>query len=422
MVDTRTGLMGRITLTAACVVLYRIGSSTPLPTVRPETVAALAENPGDTLWQQFAGTPMSSLAFFAVGVVPFVTSGLVLQLLRNVLPALRNLEDTGDARERLRRLRRDVLLLLASLQALVVVTGHRRPGHAAASAIGAGIPDAAASFALLLLGFGLTGLIAGVITRYGTGSGVSVLLLTNVLAVVGARLNTLLPELTPGMLAWGGGLLGVGLLLVIVGTRSHHVLSVRSARLDNAASAPPVELRAHILQGGVITLIFAASLLGVVVGLLRPVLDLFGRGDALTVGSPAETALYLLLVVVFARLQFRVVLDPVDVANDLVKRKYFLDGIRPGWPTADRISGMSNSAAVALLLVLLPLTVSSSLGGPLSGGVTVLVPASTLLLVGGIGIELLRGVRDGAHAPLGAPPLETVHVGRSPWDEPAART
>jgi len=415
-VNPRTGLLGRIALTAGCVVLYRIGSATPLPTVRTDTLASLKNTPGDALWQQFVGTPLSSVSFFAVGIVPFVTAGLVLQLLRNVVPALRAMEDTGDARERLRRLNRGVVVVLASLQALVVVLGHRRPGHAAASAIDTGLLPAATTFALLMLGFGLTGLLAGLVSRHGTGSGISVLLLAGVLATSGARLRTLLPELTPAMLAWGGALVAVGLLLVVVGTRSHHVLSVRSARLDLAAVPAPVEMRAHILQGGILTLIFAATLLGVVTGTLRPVLGLIGRDSLLSVGSPLETGIYLLLVVALARLQFRVTLDPVDVANDLAKRNYFLDGTRPGWPTAGRISGMSNSAAVALLLILLPMTVSSSLGGPLSGGVTVLLPASTLLLVGSIGIELLRTLRDGSRTPPAAPRLETVRVGRSPWD------
>ena len=412
----RKEFLRRVLLTGGCVVLYRIGNSVPLPHIRTEVLEVLKNTPGDALWQQFVGTPLSSVSFFAVGIVPFITAGLLMQLLRSAVPWLRDLDGGSAAQERLRRVQRAVTLVIAALQALVIVAGHRQVRHGAVSAIPDGAGPTLVSFALLLLGFLLTGLLAGMISKHGIGTGVSVLLLGNVLATSGAQLRTLLPELTPGMLLWGGALLTVGVLLAVVGMRSHHVLLVRAGRLDLAGQPAPTEMRAHILQGGVLTLIFAATLLGVVTGAVRPILGIFGRADLLSVGTPLETVLYFLLVVGLARLQLRVTLDPVDVANNLAKQGYFLDGVRPGWATADRVSGMSNSAAVALLLLLLPMTLASSFGGSLSGGVTVLLPASTLLLVSSVGIELLRTVRDGTRAPVRAPRLETVAVGASPWD------
>lgn len=412
----RNEFLRRVLLTVACIALYRIGSSVPLPTIRRDVLEVLKNTPGDALWQQFVGTPLSSVSFFAVGIVPFITAGLVIQLLRSALPWLRDADGSSASPERLRRVTRATMLVIASLQALVIVLGHREVRHGAVSAIADGVAPMLVSFVLLLLGFLLTGLLAGTISRHGIGSGVSVLLLANLLATSGSQLRTLLPELTTSMLLWAATLLVVGMLLAVVGMRSHHLLLVRAGRLDLAGQAAPIEMRAHILQGGVLTLIFAATLLGVVTGVARPILGLFGEADLLSVGTPLETVLYFLLVVGLARLQLRVTLDPVDVANSLAKQNYFLDGVRPGWATADRISGMSNSAAVALLLLLLPMTLASSIGGPLTGGVTVLLPASTLLLASSVGIELLRTIRDGTRRPITAPPLEIVGVGRSPWD------
>jgi preprotein translocase subunit SecY len=409
----------RVLLTVACIALYRVGSSVPLPTIRGEILEVLKNTPGDALWQQFVGTPLSSVSFFAVGIIPFITASLVIQLLRSALPWLRNADGTSATQERLRRVTRATMLVIATLQALVIVLGHREVRHGAVSAIADGPVPALVSFVLLLMGFLLTGLIAGTISRHGIGSGVSVLLLVNLLGASGAQLRTLLPELTPTMLLWAGGLLVVGMLLAVVGMRSHHLLLVRTGRLDLAGQAAPIEMRAYILQGGVLTLIFAATLLGVVTGIVRPILGLFGQADALSVGTPLETVLYFILVIGLARLQLRVTLDPVDVANNLAKQNYFLDGVRPGWATADRVSGMSNSAAAGLLLLLLPMTLASSIGGPLTGGVTVLLPASTLLLASTVGIELLRTIRDGTRRPIAPPPLGAVTVGQSPWDTSA---
>lgn len=418
----RNDFLRRVLLTIACVALYRVGSSVPLPTIRHDVLEVLKNTPGDALWQQFVGTPLSSVSFFAVGIVPFVTAGLVIQLLRSALPWLRGTDGTSTSQERLRRVTRAAMLGIASVQALIIALGHREVRHGAVSAIAGGAVPLVASFVLLLLGFLLTGLIAGTISRHGIGSGVSVLLLANLLATSGSQLRTLLPELTAEMLLWAALLLVIGMLLAVVGMRSHHLLLVRAGRLDLAGQAAPIEMRAHILQGGVLTLIFAATLLGVVTGIARPLLGLFGEADLLSVGTPLETVLYFLLVVGLARLQLRVTLDPVDVANNLAKQNYFLDGVRPGWATADRISGMSNSAAVALLLLLLPMTLTSSIGGPLTGGVTVLLPASTLLLASTVGIEVLRTVRDGTRRPLRAPRLEFVDAGRSPWDPSPTRS
>jgi preprotein translocase subunit SecY len=415
-VTVDSGFLRRVLLTAACVALHRVGSAVPLPTVRSETLAVLKNTPGDALWQQFVGTPLSSVSFFAIGIVPFVTAGLVLQLLRGIIPALK--QSGGESQERIRRINRAAVLAIAVVQAAIIALGHREVRHGAVSAIAPGVLPLLVSFVLLLLGFLLTGLLAGTISRHGVGGGVSVLLLANVLATSGARLWDLLPELTLPMLLWGGGLLGVGILLAVVGMCSHHLLLVRAGRLDLTAQPAPTEMRAHILQGGVLTLIFAATMLGVVTGIVRPVLGLIGEADLLSVGAPLETILYFLLVVGLARLQLRVTLDPVDVANSLARQNYFLDGVRPGWPTADRIAGMSNSAALALLLLLLPMTLASSLGGQLSGGVTVLLPASTLLLVSSVGIEILRTVRDATHRRVDAPRLVAVSVGSSPWDTP----
>jgi len=419
-VSPRNDFLRRVLLTSACIALYRVGNSVPLPTIRAEVLEVLKNTPGDALWQQFVGTPLSSVSFFAVGIVPFITAGLVIQLLKSALPWLRDADGAGASQERLRRVTRTTMLIVAALQSLVIVLGHREVRHGAVSAIAGGAGPTLASFVLLLLGFLLTGLIAGTISRHGIGSGVSVLLLANLLATSGSQLKTLLPELTTPMLLWAAALLVIGMLLAVVGMRSHHLLLLRAGRLDLAGQAAPIEIRAHILQGGVLTLIFAATLLGVVTGIVRPLLALFGEADLLSVGTPLETVLYFVLVVGLARLQLRITLDPVDVANNLAKQNYFLDGVRPGWDTANRISGMSNSAAVALLLLLLPMTLASSIGGPLTGGVTILLPASTLLLASTVGIELLRTIRDGTRRPLTAPRLETVSAGASPWGRASA--
>jgi len=406
-------LLPRLLVTAGVVLLYRIGSAVPLPMIRPEALASIADRRSETLWQQFNGTPLGSVSIFAIGIVPFITGSIVLQLLRSVIPALRAADDEG--RERIRRITRVFTLVLAAAQAAALVATYRSDRHGIGTSIPAGALDALGAGVLLVGGFLLLGLLAGAVTRHGIGNGVSVLLLVNILAVTGARLAELRSDLTAEALVWGAVLLGGGLLLAVVGMRSHHLLRARPGRLDLSAPGRAVEVRAHILQGGVITITFASAMLGVVLAALRPLLGVLGADGVLDGAFPFETALFFLLVVALARLQLRVTLDPVEVANDYARRNYFLEGIRPGWPTADAISGMSNSAAIALLSLLLPLSLSSSLGAGLSGGITLVVPAATLLLLTSVGVEVLRQLADAVRPARTAPALVGAGAADTPW-------
>lgn len=410
----RLTLSLRLLVTVAAVLLYRIGAAIPLPVVRPEALEFINTTRYSSLWQYFGGNPSSSVSFFALGIVPYVTSGLVLFLLGNIIPSLGRLQASGQGRERLRRITRLIALIVATLQAVALTRGFVAPRAMVGRIVDPGFANMAIAVSSMVLGFLLLSLLAELITRYGIGSGVSVLLLTTLLSGVSARLTHFLPVLDRGQLLSAGVIVAAGMLVVVVGLRSYYLLTAHSVRLNSIGLSSPAEFRPPLLQGGVMTLIFATTILGLVVQAANGLGDGFGR--LLQPGGAYHAIAFIVLVAGFARLQLRITLDPVKVANDMVRTGYFLDGVAPGWATANRVAAAGNVAALGIFLLLGPLSLTLHLAGSLSGGVTTLLPIASLLLVGTIGMEILQSARETLLPQRVFTPLETIAASDDPWD------
>lgn len=401
-------------MTALGIVLYRIGAAVPLPTVRPQALEFIGTTRYSSLWQYFAGNPSSAVSIFALGIVPYVTSGLVLFLLGNLIPSLSRLQASGQGRERLRRITRLVAVTVATFQAVAVTRGFTEPRAMIGRVIEPGTVNTIVTVVVLVLGFMALTLLAELITRYGIGSGVSVLLLATLLSGIGSRLTHFLPVLERGHLLTAALVLILAVLLVVVGLRSYVLLLAHANRIQPAGTLAPTEFRPPVLQGGVMTLIFATTFLGLVVTVAGSVHD--ALGELLRPGGGAHALLYVVLVAGFARLQLRVTLDPVRVANDLVRGGYFLAGTPPGWETANRVAAVGNVAALTVFLLLGPLSLTLYMAGAITGGVTALLPVSSLLLVVTIGLDILRTARETRTPARVFAPVEPHGAASDPWD------
>ena len=412
-VPARLTLSLRLFVTISAVMLYRIGAAIPLPVVRPQALEFINTTRYSSLWQYFGGNPSSSVSLFALGITPYVTSGLVLFLLGNLIPSLGRLQASGQGRERLRRITRLVALVVATLQAVAMTRGFVESRAMIGRTIDPGFANMTITVVSMVIGFLLLSLLAEAITRYGIGSGISVLLLTTLLSGVSARLMHFLPVLARGQLIRAGVIVVVGMLIVVVGLRSYYLLTAHSVRLNAIGLTSPAEFRPPLLQGGVMTLIFATSILGLIVQAANGLGD--GIGRLLHPGGAYHAIAFIVLVAGFARLQLRITLDPVKVANDMVHAGYFLDGVAPGWATANRVAAAGNVAALSIFLLLAPLSLTLHLAGALSGGVTSLLPIASLLLIGTIGMEILQSARETLLPQQVFTPLETIATSNDPW-------
>jgi preprotein translocase subunit SecY len=404
----------KILVTALIVTLYRIGCLIPLPTVQPKTLQFIGTTRYSSIWQQFGGNPLSSVSIFALGVVPYVTSSLVLQLLGSVIPAIQRLQESTQGQARARRLTIATAIVVALVQAVVTVTVFKQNRAMVGVTINPGIWSAVLTAAMLVLGFLLILFLADVVTRHGIGSGITVLLLVTVLSAAASQLRRALPLARTSEILVAGVVTLVIVTLAVVGLRSYQRIRVLSNEMLLVGRRRSVELRAHILQGGVAPMVFASSLLGLVSGTAS---RLGGDGVArlLGGGSLASAFLFAALVAGFTRLHMRMTLDPVATANDLVGLGYFIERTPPGWLSADRLTGYGGAAAIAISGLLLPMTLLPSLTTSGTNGLSALIGASTTLLVTGVAVEILREARTGLKRTATAPLILTGGAPPDPW-------
>ncbi len=403
----------KLLVTVLAIALYRAGSAIPLPTVRPEALNFISTTRYSAIWQQFGGNPLSSVSIMALGVVPYVTATLVLQLLSGIIPALAKLQEDSEGRARFRKVTVTTALVLAVAQAVVTVLVFRQTRAMIGVTINPGLTNAVVTAVFLTLGFVLVLLLADVITRYGVGSGVSVILLTTVLSSTVSLLKRALPLSSTAEILLTSVITLVAITLSVVGLRTYRSIRLYSTELGIEERTKPIEMRAHILQGGIAPIVFAGSILGLLGGISG---RLINQEVGATLGGAGMigACLFALLIAGFTRLHMRLTLDPVKTANDLVKSGYFIEATAPGWKTADRLAGIGSSAAVSIALLLLPLALLPAVSSAATGGLSSFIGVSSLLLATGVTVDVLREWDSGTRR-LPQPPAIVGGGTADPW-------
>ena len=349
----------------------------------------------------------------ALGVVPYVTATLVLQLLSGIIPSLARLQEDAQGRARQRRITVGTSLAIAFAQAVVTLTVFKQTRAMIGVTIDDGALSAVLTVATLFAGFVLLLLMADVVTRFGIGSGVSVLLLVTVLSGTGNMLKRALPLANALEITVTAVVTLAMLVLSVVGLRSYRSVRLYSTELGSEKEPTGTELRAHVLQGGIAPIVFAGSILGLLGTVATKMLGP-ETGRLIGGGGIAGAFLFAAVMAAFTRLHVRMTLDPVKTANDFVKSGYFIEGTPPGRATADRLARIGSACAIALAGLLLPLMLLPVLSSLPSGGLSDVIGASTLLLATGVAVDVLRNYHSETRSPVRAPDILGGEV-IDPW-------
>jgi len=403
----------KIAVTLAAVAVYRMGCAIAVPTVRPEALEFISTTRYGAIWSQFGGNPSSSVSIMALGVVPYVTATLILQLLAGILPSLARLQEDAQGRARQRRITVITALAIAVMQATVTLTVFKQTRAMIGVTIEDGALSAVITVVSLFAGFVLLLLLADVVTRFGIGSGISVLLLVTVLSGTGSLLKRALPLANTSEIMVAALVTTVMLTLAVVGLRSYRGIRLYSTEFGAEKDPSSTELRAHVLQGGIAPIVFAGSMLGLLGVLVTRTLGP-AAGALVGGGGLAGALLFAAVMAAFTKLHVRMTLDPVKTANDFVKSGYFIEGTPPGRATADRLARIGSSCAIALAALLLPLMLLPVMSSLPSGGLSDLIGASTLLLAAGVAVDVLRNYQGETRNPVRAPRIVSGGVA-DPW-------
>jgi preprotein translocase subunit SecY len=333
--DTRK----RLAITAFVLALYRLGSWLPTPGVNPQTVRDLFNQSGSGTilgyLNLFSGQALQNLSLFALGIMPYITASIIMQLLAVVVPTLEKMQKEGEAgQRRITQYTRYLTVALAAGQSAgYVVVFHNGSALGGSDAL----PNLNARIFILIVlsltaGSTLLMWMGEYITRRGVGNGQSLLIFCSILTSIPTAISAWLNGGVFEKLSLPIVVLGVILAVVFINEGQRRI-PIQYARRGATAVGQTTYMPLRVNMAGVIPVIFAAAVL-----LLPPTLgQLLGVNWLATNFAPTTWSSIILefgLIVVFTFFYTAVQFNPVEQADNLKKYGGFIPGIRPGRPTA----------------------------------------------------------------------------------------
>src|SRR6187399_1761953 len=328
-------LRKRLLFTALILALYRLGSWIPAPGVDSEAIDQYLSSTGGifNLLNLFSGGALSQFSLFALGIMPYVTASIIIQLMTVVIPRLGELQREGEAGyAKITQYTRYLTVILAAAQATGYAFLFRSQG-----ALQAGPGEMVLIITSLTAGTVLLMWIGELITKRGIGNGISILIFASIL--VSAPL---------GIVAWWNGgpmeklffpLIVIGITAAVVfvqeGQRRIPVQYAKRMVGRKMTAGGSTYLPLRVNMAGVIPIIFAAAILA-----FPPTMAQYfpTTRDFVNAHFQPGNWLYLMieggLIMIFTYFYTAVQFNPVDQADNLRKYGGYIPGIRPGPPTA----------------------------------------------------------------------------------------
>jgi len=371
-----TDLRNRVLFTLAMLAVYRVGNHIPTPGVNQTALALLADAQKGTmfgLYDMFSGGNLSKVTIFALGIMPYISSSIILQLLTVVWPYLERLSREGElGRRKITQYTRYLTGALAIIQAMSIAIFLERQTN-----IQGGLPlvyNPGWGFRLLCVLTLTTGTIfimwlGEQITERGVGNGMSLLIFAGIIVGFPRGILQTFDQMQTGTISLFRIFFLMVMMVAVIAAiifveRGHRRIVVQYAkrvvgRRQYGGSSTHIPLKVN--TGGVIPVIFASSILAFPATLA----SMFQSGgwaravvDQLAYGMPLYNLLYIVGIIFFAYFYTAIIFNPDDVAENMRKYGGFIPGIRPGKRTAEYIDtilaritlvGAFYLAAVAIL-------------------------------------------------------------------------
>jgi preprotein translocase subunit SecY len=364
-----TELKHRLLFVLFGLVVYRLGSYIPVPGLNPVQLASLFGGSGNGLlnmFNLFSGGALGRLSVFALGVMPYISASIIMQLLGSVIPSLEQLKKEGESgRRQINQYTRYGTLLLAVVQAFGI----------ARLLVGQGVvlnPGFSFYFvAVVTLATGTMFLmwLGEQMTERGVGNGISLIIFAGIVSGLPGALGQLFTQAHQGEMSVLALLLILCVVLAVTtfvvfverGQRRITVNYAQRQQGNKLYAAQQSHLPLKLNLSGVIPPIFASS----IILFLGTIFGFFGKTNAslstaslaLTPGQPVYVILYAGFIVFFAFFYTAMVFNPRETADNLKKSGALIPGIRPGNQTADYIDNVMTrltfSGAIYLALVAL---------------------------------------------------------------------
>ena len=388
-------LRKRVLFTALILALYRLGSWIPAPGVDSERIKQFFSGQGGTLLgflNVFSGGALSQFSLFALGIMPYVTASIILQLLTVVIPKLEELQKEGEAGyAKINQYTRYLTVALAAAQATGYAYLFKRQG-----ALTSNSGRLVLIIITLTAGTTLLMYMGELITKRGIGNGISLLIFASILVSAPA-----------GVTAWYNGgpmeklffpLIALGIIVAVVfmqeGQRRIPIQYAKRMIGRKMTSGESTYLPLRVNMAGVIPIIFAAALLALpqTLGSFAPNTQTF-INQHFAPASWAYIAVEATLIILFTFFYTAVQFNPVDQADNLRKHGGYIPGIRPGPPTAqylDRVlTRLTLPGSIFLAAVAVLPSIFIKYGG-FSQATSRALGGTSVLIVVGVALDTMR--------------------------------
>ena len=365
-------LFARLRFVLIALLIYRVGTHIPVPGIDPEQLAALFDQNQGTilgLANVFSGGALERMSILALGILPYISASIIMQLMTAVTPQLEQLKKEGEAgRRKISQWTRYLTVVLALVQGSGMTVGLANQGLTYAT----GLSFYVTAVASLVTGAVFMMWLGEQITERGVGNGISLLIFAGIVAGLPAAIGQSLEQARQGEISI---LILLGILvlaavviyLVVFIERGQRRITVNYAKRQQGRrmmQAQASHLPLKVNMAGVIPAIFASSIL------LFPasVAQWVGSGDssdwlqdlavAIGPGQPLNILLFTGFIVFFCFFYTALMFDPQEVTDNLKRSGAFVPGIRPGQQTANYIDGVLTrltvfgSAYIALVCLL----------------------------------------------------------------------
>lgn len=410
----------KIMITFGLLLAFKVGTYIPIPLFDTTQVQGIFEEASFFgILNAFSGGGLSNYSILALGISPYITSSIIIQMLQLLIPPLKEYSEQGEVgKAKLNRITRYTSVVLALVQALVLLFGL---GQSIGDIL---IPDIMVNSRIYILyylymavviaaGSAFTMWLADLITRYGIGNGSSIIISAGIVSSIPTMFTTLSTKYL------GDAFTGLNCFLFILVIVLYFAMILGVVYFEGAQRKIPVQyanrqasqgsdIPVKLNSASVMPVIFASTIMSIpmtILGVLQ--LDTTTNEVAkwleqiFTNSKPIGCILYVILIVFFSFFYSFMTVDPDKIADNLDKQGAYIPGYRPGEDTKIQLSKMLFritliGAAYLVVLALVPIIVSAAFGFTATEASVITVGGTSLIIVVGVAIETFRQMETSA--------------------------
>lgn len=415
--------MIRLAITLGIIAVMRFLSYVTVPLFDTEQITRFIESSGSfiAILNNFSGQALSRFSIMALGISPYITASIAIQLLQMVIPAFKEWSEQGDSGKRkLNQITRYIAIGLAFIQGFALIIGVSVNGSVIIPSIEASIVSQYRFFFYFYMALVIAGgtaiaiFLADLITKKGIGNGTSMLIVAGIVTSLPSMWTTVWNKYisNPATDSFWNYVWFILIILIYVGVLLGVVYMQAATRkipvqYANRQGKSDSNIPMKINSSGVIPVIFAQTILSIPL----TIVGLAASGSSSTLVSwiesiftytqPIGFIIYVILIVVFSFFYAFLMVNPHKIANNLSKSNAYVPGVRPGEDTKDYVAKLLFKITVIgttylVILAIMPLITSLIFGFSATESQAITLGGTSLLIIVGVALQTTEQVETDA--------------------------